>query len=166
MAIAVAKKDRRQPARAANPSSNVIADSEYVARRVKRHLNDLERTNYTEPTTGPSAYGEAEDDAKGPTALGKEEDASGRKRKKTMAVRSLLMYRKNFATLLNESQLAEKPAEEPSYLTTAAPPSSRPPMFLCSVCGYKGKYTCARCGLRYCDIGCRQTHDESRCERR
>lgn len=101
MAIAVAKKDRRQrrsrpelalpprlasrspalspftAARAANPSSNVIADSEYVARRVKRHLNDLERTNYTEPTTGPSAYGEAEDDAKGPTALGKEEDASG-----------------------------------------------------------------------------------------
>jgi zinc finger HIT domain-containing protein 1 len=105
-----------------------------------------------------------------------------------MAVRSLLMYRKNFATLLAESvrtpspsctsrvcspalwmcwqQLRDKPAGEPSYLTAAAPPSQRPPMPLCSVCGYKGKYTCLRCGLRYCDIGCRQTHDESRCERR
>lgn len=59
--------------RAANPSA-VIADSEYVARRVKRHLNDLERTNYTEPTTGPSAYGEADDESKGPTALGKDDD--------------------------------------------------------------------------------------------
>ncbi|BGP58387.1 hypothetical protein JCM8202_001889 [Rhodotorula sphaerocarpa] len=168
MALQVtAKKDRRQPTRAANPASSVIADSEYVARRVKRHLNDLERTNYTEPTTGPSAYGEtAEDDAKGPTALGKDDDPSGRKRKKSMAVRSLLMYRKNFATLLNEAQLADKPADEPTYLTAAAPPSRRPPLFLCSVCGYKGKYTCIRCGLRYCDIGCRQTHDDSRCERR
>lgn len=104
-----------------------------------------------------------------------------------MAVRSLLMYRKNFATLLNEAvrliqkplfpcrpltvtppaqQLADKPADEPTYLTAAAPPSRRPPLFLCSVCGYKGKYTCIRCGLRYCDIGCRQTHDDSRCERR
>ncbi|KWU45164.1 hypothetical protein RHOSPDRAFT_33106 [Rhodotorula sp. JG-1b] len=164
MAIAL-KKDRRQPVRAANPAS-VIADSEYVARRVKRHLNDLERTNYTEPTTGPSAYGEAEDETKGPTALSKDDDPTGRKRKRSMAVRSLLMYRKNFATLLAESQLHDKPAGEPSYLTAAAPPSQRPPMPLCSVCGYKGKYTCLRCGLRYCDIGCRQTHDESRCERR
>lgn len=62
--------------RAAAPSS-VIADSEYVARRVKRHLNDLERTNYTEPTTGPTAYGEGDDDAKGPTALNDEKDAAG-----------------------------------------------------------------------------------------
>lgn len=62
--------------RAANPAS-VIADSEYVARRVKRHLNDLERTNYTEPTTGPSAYGEAEDETKGPTALSKDDDSTG-----------------------------------------------------------------------------------------
>jgi hypothetical protein len=61
--------------RAAAPQ--IIADSEYVARRVKRHLNDLERTNYTEPTTGPTAYGEGDDDAKGPTALNDEKDASG-----------------------------------------------------------------------------------------
>lgn len=114
---------------------------------------------------------------------------AGRKRKRSMAVRSLLMYRKNFATLLAESvcplhshredagehllsgfperqQLHDKPAREPTYLTAAAPPSQRPRLPLCSVCGYKGKYTCLRCGLRYCDIGCQQTHDESRCERR
>ncbi|GEM11211.1 zinc finger, HIT-type protein [Rhodotorula toruloides] len=100
--LATTKKDRRQPARAANPSA-VIADSEYVARRAKRHLNDLERTNYTEPTTGPSAYGDADDESKGPTALGKDDDGSGKKRKRSMAIRSLLMYRKNLAALLDES---------------------------------------------------------------
>ncbi|BGP27886.1 hypothetical protein JCM10295v2_006864 [Rhodotorula toruloides] len=171
--LATTKKDRRQPARAANPSA-VIADSEYVARRAKRHLNDLERTNYTEPTTGPSAYGDADDESKGPTALGKDDDGSGKKRKRSMAIRSLLMYRKNLAALLDESlspfplriNLSEAPPNQPNYLTAAAPPSRHPPAAICSVCGYTGKYACLRCGLKYCDIGCRTTHDESRCERR
>ncbi|GAA5879702.1 hypothetical protein JCM1840_006832 [Sporobolomyces johnsonii] len=159
------KKDRRQPTRAAQPSA-VIADSDYVARRVKRHLADLERTNYTEPTTGPSAYGERDDDAPAaPTALAKDDDP-GRKRKKSMAVRSLLMYRKTLAALVSESNLSQNPSAPPSYLTAAAPPSRLPVVALCSVCGYRGKYACMRCGSRYCDVGCRTTHDESRCERR
>ncbi|GAA5877269.1 hypothetical protein JCM8547_002622 [Rhodosporidiobolus lusitaniae] len=159
------KKDRRQPQRAAAPSA-VIADSEYVARRVKRHLNDLERTNYTEPTTGPSAYGEGDDDNKGPSALADDKDAQGRKKKKSMAVRGLLMYRKNLATLISESNLSDAPPTRPTYLTAVAPPSRLPPLQLCSVCGYKGKYACLRCGVKYCDVGCKTTHDESRCERR
>ncbi|GAA5991624.1 hypothetical protein JCM11641_001492 [Rhodosporidiobolus odoratus] len=165
--LGTGRKDRRQPTRAAAPSA-VIADSEYVARRVKRHLNDLERTNYTEPTTGPTAYGEDNDDdsSKGPSALSDEKDAQGRKKKRPMAVRSLLMYRKNLATLLDESSLSNRPKNQPTYLTAVAPPSARPPLQLCSVCGYKPKYACMRCGLKYCDIGCRTTHDESRCERR
>ncbi|BGP43770.1 hypothetical protein JCM10450v2_007968 [Rhodotorula kratochvilovae] len=163
--LGAGKKDRRQPTRAAQPSA-VIADSEYVARRVKRHLADLERTNYTEPTTGPTAYGELDDESKGPSQLAKDDDG-GRKKKKSMAVRSLLMYRKNLATLLSESDLpAPADAKEPSYLTAAAPPSARPPLQLCSVCGYRPRYACLRCGLKYCDVGCRTTHDESRCERR
>ncbi|GAA6016006.1 hypothetical protein JCM10207_006835 [Rhodosporidiobolus poonsookiae] len=160
-----AKKDRRQPQRAAAPS-NIIADSAYVARRVERHLTDLERTNYTEPTTGPSAYGDGDDDSKGPSALADEKDAAGRKKKKSMAVRSLLMYRKNLSTLLNEADLSSLPKGQPTYLTVAAPPSKRPPLQLCSVCGYKGRYACLRCGVKYCDVGCKTTHDESRCERR
>lgn len=54
----------------------VPVDMDWVSRRVKRHLNDLERSNYTEPTSGPGAYGQVEDaeEAKGPTALGKDED--------------------------------------------------------------------------------------------
>ncbi|GAA6051599.1 hypothetical protein JCM3770_003490 [Rhodotorula araucariae] len=163
--LGTGKKDRRQPTRAAQPSA-VIADSEYVARRVNRHLADLERTNYTEPTTGPSAY--LDDDANAPSQLAKDDNDSGRKKKKSMAVRSLLMYRKNLATLLSESDLAARPesSADATYLTAAAPPSARPPLQLCSVCGYRPRYTCLRCGLKYCDVGCRTTHDESRCERR
>ncbi|GAA5927149.1 hypothetical protein JCM3775_002458 [Rhodotorula graminis] len=163
--LGTGKKDRRQPARAAQPAA-VLADSEYVARRIKRHLADLERTNYTEPTTGPTAYGDADDDHKGPSQLAK--DSSGdQKKKKTMAVRTLLMYRKNLAALVAESDLpSPHESKQPSYLTAAAPPPARPPLRLCSVCGYKPRYACLRCGLPYCDVGCRQTHDESRCERR
>ncbi|TNY21544.1 hypothetical protein DMC30DRAFT_196679 [Rhodotorula diobovata] len=173
--LGTGKKDRRQPTRAAQPSA-ILADSEYVARRVKRHLADLERTNYTEPTTGPTAYGDVrgaagagagggDDEAEGPSQLAKDDGA--RKKKSTMAVRTLLMYRKNLAALLAESDLPP-PSESktPNYLTAAAPPPARPPLRLCSVCGYKPRYACLRCGLAYCDIGCRVTHDESRCERR
>jgi zinc finger HIT domain-containing protein 1 len=54
----------------------VPVDLDWISRRVKRHLNDLERSNYTEPTSGPGAYGQGEDseEAKGPSALGKDED--------------------------------------------------------------------------------------------
>ncbi|SCZ98308.1 BZ3500_MvSof-1268-A1-R1_Chr3-2g06285 [Microbotryum saponariae] len=197
------KKERRQPQRAQlgpNGLGGVPLDMDYVSRRIKRHLNDLERTNYTEPTTGPTAYGasDAPDEdgtEKGVTPLRDDDsaldiqrsggsarrkvgrDKSGRK-KRSMAVRSLLMYRKNLATLVDESRLNSSsllpPAQglsklaptTPSYLTASAPPSKRPPLQLCSVCGYKGTYGCMRCGQKYCDMGCRAIHDESRCEKR
>lgn len=62
--------------------------------------------------------------------------------------------------------VSHPPKGKYSYITAAAPPSRSPPLQLCSVCGYKGKYGCQRCGLRYCDLGCKGIHDESRCERR
>lgn len=51
-------------------------DMDWVSRRVKRHLNDLERSNYTEPTSGPGAYGQLEDseEGKGASALSKDDD--------------------------------------------------------------------------------------------
>ncbi|SGY85322.1 BQ5605_C009g05752 [Microbotryum silenes-dioicae] len=170
------KKERRQPQRAhlgPNGLGGVPLDMDYVSRRIKRHLNDLERTNYTEPTTGPTAYGasDAPDEdgtEKGATPLRDDDvgrDKSGRK-KRSMAVRSLLMYRKNLATLVDESGLSKLPPSTPTYLTASAPPSKRPPLQLCSVCGYKGTYGCMRCGQKYCSMGCRAIHDESRCEKR
>ncbi|KAI8319703.1 hypothetical protein GQ54DRAFT_264842 [Martensiomyces pterosporus] len=33
----------------------------------------------------------------------------------------------------------------------------------CSVCGYRGLYTCVECGMRYCSLACRSTHIDTRC---
>lgn len=106
--------------RAAAPSA-VLASTEYVARRIRRHLVDLERTNYTEPSGGGGHYsgkmiedgtgdgggddgderggGEGENDS---TTGG---GAGGGRRKKggSKAVRALLVYRKTLAGLIEES---------------------------------------------------------------
>lgn len=95
------------------------------------------------------------------------------------------MYRKNLPTLIKESVrryrfhsllygwtltnvqgLAELGPAHPNYLTAAAPPPKRPPIKLCEICGYLGRYTCTRCGIAYCEISCQAIHDETRCERR
>jgi hypothetical protein len=50
-------------------------DQDWVSRRVKRHLADLESSNYTESSSGPSAHeaGEGGVDEKAPTALARED---------------------------------------------------------------------------------------------
>ncbi|GAA6013877.1 hypothetical protein JCM11491_000454 [Sporobolomyces phaffii] len=184
--LGTGKKDRRQPARAAAPSS-VVASTEYISKRIRRHLADLERTNYTEPSGGGGNYGigklkDDDDDDGAPlesatsaaTGDAKDDSAGGasrsRKKQGSKAVRQLLLYRKNLGQLVAESGLPDPTpstaATHPSYLSVASEPSQLPPVQLCSVCGYKGKYSCKKCGNRYCDLGCQVTHDESRCERR
>lgn len=73
------------------------------------------------------------------------------------------MYRKTLEQLVDEAKFTPNAA---NYVTAVAPPSAYPKLELCSVCGYKGNYACTRCGLKYCDLGCRGVHDETRCERR
>ncbi|GAA5908426.1 Hit1p [Sporobolomyces salmoneus] len=170
--LGTGKKDRRQPTRAVAASS-VVASSEYVSKRIRRHLNDLERTNYTEPSAGISKItGDDDDEEPRDSGLESKEEGAARSRKKqgSKAVRQLLLYRKNLGQLIDESGLPDPTSSEkvtnPSYLTIASEPSKRPPVQMCSVCGYKGKYSCKKCGNRYCDLGCQVTHDESRCERR
>lgn len=56
------------------------------------------------------------------------------------------------------------PAEAPGgYWAIAAAPSARPPRQLCSVCGFRGPYTCTRCAVRFCSIKCGTVHEETRC---
>lgn len=60
-------------------------DLDYVSRRVKRHLNDLERSNYTEPAAASAGVNAAQQEeaelAKGMTALARDavgEDGKGK----------------------------------------------------------------------------------------
>lgn len=51
----------------------------------------------------------------------------------------------------------------PNYVSVLAGPSKYPPRHFCSICGYFGKYSCVRCGSKYCSIKCNKTHAETRC---
>ena len=65
--------------------------------------------------------------------------------------------------LVEKLGMREAGAAEPNYVTATSSPPTHPPRSFCSVCGYLGCYTCGRCGMRYCSIGCQRTHNETTC---
>ncbi|KAF9532584.1 hypothetical protein CPB83DRAFT_867421 [Crepidotus variabilis] len=172
------KPGKKQLARQAAAAAQALAP-EVIAKRTKKHLDELERSNYAEPTL---LAGVGEEDEEGGNKYGKgrgrqtisdkrQLDIPGnspaaRKKKSTMNVRTALLYRKNLATLIEESNITALPSNIPTYLTAVAPPSPYPPRLICSVCGYKGSYKCRRCAMPYCDLNCESVHAETRCERR
>lgn len=138
----------------------------------------VQRSNYSEPKLGLTGEQGDEDEA-GPTKDRMRSTLSDKKRKSSVSVRRVLLYRKNFATLLEEavraillsipkirSNLHQSRAASPLYVTAAAPPPSTPRRPFCSVCGYWGNYKCTKCGMHYCTIPCKSTHDDTRCEKR
>ena len=143
------------------------------------------RSNYTEQKETLFGVGDGDEEGAKPSNRAREtlnlRNDGKQKKKSTAAVRSILLYRKTFNALLEESVrttqihpfnpahghpqgLADAPG--PNYLTAAAPPSKYPSRMLCQVCGYFGSYRCKKCGIPYCTIPCRDTHDETGCERR
>ncbi|KAF8072028.1 hypothetical protein FPV67DRAFT_1483581 [Lyophyllum atratum] len=170
------KKTREHHARQANTVATVGLAPEVIAKRTKRHLDELERSNYAEPTLlageddeegGKSAKGRARQtisDKRNLSIAGT--SAAAKKKKSTMNVRTALLYRKSLATLIDESNIASLPASIPTYLTALTAPSPYPSRSLCSVCGYWGAYKCRRCAMPYCDHNCESVHAEARCERR
>ncbi|KAL5525883.1 hypothetical protein ACEPAG_7221 [Sanghuangporus baumii] len=166
--------ERKQPARrkSQSGSAQVGLSPELIEKRTKRHLEELERTNYTEPAVSLAGIGVGESAA---SARGRARETisdkrviEGAPRKKTQSknVRDALVYRKNLATLIEESGIARLPPSVPTYLTAVAPPPTEPPRLLCTVCGYWGRYKCRRCSMAYCDRNCEETHNDTRCERR
>ncbi|KAF9963485.1 hypothetical protein BGZ70_007386 [Mortierella alpina] len=73
-----------------------------------------------------------------------------------------VLSRKPLHMLLEESGIADYGPSVPSYLTVNMGPSRYPDRQFCSVCGWKGKYRCSKCGMRYCDLRCLKTHEETR----
>ncbi|ETW82857.1 hypothetical protein HETIRDRAFT_416896 [Heterobasidion irregulare TC 32-1] len=148
--------------------------ADVLAKRTKRHLAELERSNYAEHSAGI----EDDEDGPGKTAKGRARQTisdkrnisgtgPGAKRKKsTMNIRTAVLYRKKLAELVEESRIADHPAHIPTYLTAVTAPPREPPRLLCSVCGYWGRYKCKKCAMPYCDLNCEAVHDETRCEKR
>ncbi|KAL7409643.1 hypothetical protein BDY24DRAFT_402521 [Mrakia frigida] len=130
-------------------------------KRLKRKLDDLERTNYTDPSTIQSSI---HDDIPLPVTASSSAAPSRHRssgKKPTPAVRTLLtpQYRKTLAALLDEHPY------DP-YLTSVALPPVPPPRKLCLPCGYVGAYACGKCGEWVCSKSCWELHDESGCDRR
>jgi zinc finger HIT domain-containing protein 1 len=73
---------------------------------------------------------------------------------------------KPLAQLLDEARLDLLEASDPSYLRAEmGPPRFEAPRKYCTVCGFAGPYSCARCGMRYCSRCCAATHADTRCLR-
>ncbi|KAJ8582734.1 hypothetical protein M405DRAFT_854528 [Rhizopogon salebrosus TDB-379] len=161
------KRAREQALRKVNSTKQTLAP-DVIAKRIKRHLDELERSNYTEPSITLDDDDEAVISGKHRVRqiVSDKRDPNAKKKKSSTKVRTALLYRKNFATLIEESRIAALPSHVPTYLTAAAPPPQVPPRLLCSVCGYKGAYKCKKCAMPYCDMNCESVHAETRCERR
>ncbi|KAG8920669.1 hypothetical protein FRC02_000755 [Tulasnella sp. 418] len=175
----MSKALRKQPTRQAQQNTTPVLDPDTIAKRTKRRLEDLERSNYIEPKLS-FAIDEAQPLEGTSGGLGSTStNIGGRldrardtlslhnqrgKKKSTQAVRSILLYRKTFNTLLEESGLVNMPG--PHYLTAVAPPPKYPPRSICQVCGYLGNYKCLKCGVAFDTLACQAIHDETGCERR
>ncbi|KAL1666942.1 hypothetical protein GGF50DRAFT_112763 [Schizophyllum commune] len=167
------KKAREQKQRQVNASSTASAP-EVLVKRTRRHLDELEQSNYAEAvgedageTIGKSRH--AKGKARTPVTDQRKVNLLGnspatKRKKSTMAVRTALLYPTNFNALLEKSKIEAMPG--PSYLTATVPPSPYPPRLICSVCGYWGQYKCMKCAMPYCDRNCAGVHDETRCEKR
>lgn len=63
-----------------------------------------------------------------------------------------------------QANLEPLPPHVPSYLKAAVgPPSSISRRHFCTVCGCAARYTCVKCGTRFCSCRCQNIHNDTRC---
>lgn len=160
----------RHSARIEKNESHRVLDDAARIRRLKRQLACLEQDNSQEDPHANLVWHKSipkfEDvDVGGPTKNRKSAGADSKKRKRFTAEHSKQRFRKNFAMLLEEHMVANKenPAISEAFNNSIAPPSALPQRHFCAACGFPSKYTCLRCGARYCCIRCRDVHNDTRC---
>ncbi|XP_068644241.1 SWR1 complex subunit 6 isoform X1 [Aristolochia californica] len=87
-----------------------------------------------------------------------------RKTRQAKALENAKKAPRTFVELLQDANLETLPPYVPSYLrATVGPPSSTSRRHFCTVCGYAAKYTCVRCGVRFCSSRCQVIHNDTRC---
>jgi len=84
------------------------------------------------------------------------------KKKKKSSKGKISHVRKPLFQLLAEENLSIASAY-PNFLTMTVKTALYPRRFYCSVCGYERKYTCLRCGEKYCSRKCGVVHRETHC---
>ncbi|GJN13978.1 hypothetical protein PR202_gb00746 [Eleusine coracana subsp. coracana] len=71
---------------------------------------------------------------------------------------------RSFMNVQHEANLEPLPPHVPTYLRAAVgPPSTSSRRHYRSVCGSSAKYTCVRCGTRFCSCRRQVIHNDTRC---
>ncbi|VBB26828.1 unnamed protein product [Acanthocheilonema viteae] len=136
--------------------STRVLDEVTRKRRLRKQLEALEQWHKNIP--------KFEDDQLGQSSTRKGEVESGKKKKKFKMEYFKQRFRKNFSALVEEETLSKSMEISgfDAYNAARAPPSCIPPRQFCAACGFFSKYTCIRCGVRYCSINCRDLHNDTR----
>uniref|UniRef100_A0A914CF70 HIT-type domain-containing protein n=1 Tax=Acrobeloides nanus TaxID=290746 RepID=A0A914CF70_9BILA len=168
----------RQSNRLAVQESIRILDEQTRKRRIQKQLRTLEQDNVQDDPhanlmlhkSAPKFSDElvlpgGKQQRKRPAGIEGLNEPSSKKKKKLRAEHTKTRFRKTFTDLLDEHMKNKALDQETrmAYENAAAPPSNLPQRKFCAVCGFHSKYTCIRCGSRYCSIPCRDTHNDTRC---
>ncbi|VDM95686.1 unnamed protein product [Thelazia callipaeda] len=171
---------QRQSTRLHGFESSRVLDEVARKRRLRKQLEALEQASFflfrTRITSDnfhedPHAHlqwhkniPKFEDEQQGQSSSARKTDAeSGRKRKKFKVEHRKQRFRKNFSALVEETlSTTGKMTGFDAYEAARALPSRIPPRHFCAGCGFFAKYSCIRCGTRYCSISCRDLHNDTR----
>ncbi|KAI2806277.1 Zinc finger HIT domain-containing protein 1 [Blomia tropicalis] len=151
-----------------------ILDTSTRNRRLRQMLESLERDNFHEdPHANLVMHKKAPKFEDKNNKFGLSSGSTGRRynlpRSRLLSLNALIEEdSKNPAPnylSLNARSLGDKPptancAPNPHIPNIQTPVVQR---HFCSICGFKGIYTCVICGFRYCSIDCQQIHKETRC---
>ncbi|VDO07684.1 unnamed protein product [Brugia timori] len=179
MSISRTTQAQRHSVRLHAVESTRVLDEITRKRRLRKQLEALEQDNFHEDPHAQLQWHKNipkfEDDQLGQSPARKADSESGKKRKKFKVEYFKQRFRKNFSALVEEETVLvlafniffklSKSMEISgfdAYNAARAPPSCIPPRQFCAACGFFSKYTCLRCGVRYCSISCRDLHNDTR----
>lgn len=128
----------------------VILDNGTRMRRLRNYLNSLEEDNHRSDIFVEE------------TDLDSNSTESKQKRSATYYKEK---YNRSFSQLVATDQMEAERDKRPSYMDAAVEDSKFPRRHFCNVCGYEAPYACIQCGVRFCSVGCKMIHNDTRCIR-
>ncbi|KAI3759263.1 hypothetical protein L6452_06948 [Arctium lappa] len=132
-----------------------------ILARLEALENDNPGAEVVEPNDDDDASLDEDDDQ---VYHKKQSKGTKRKTRQAKALETAKKAPRTFLELLHDANLESLPPHVPSYLRAAVgPPSSTCRRHFCTVCGFSAKYTCVRCGMRFCAARCQNIHNDTRC---
>nr|KAJ0201089.1 hypothetical protein LSAT_V11C600316610 [Lactuca sativa] len=132
-----------------------------ILARLEALENDNPGAEMVEPNDDDDASLDEDDDQ---VFHKKQSKGTKRKTRQAKALETAKKAPRTFLELLHDANLESLGPHVPTYLRAAVgPPSSGSRRHFCTVCGFSAKYTCVRCGMRFCAVRCQNIHNDTRC---